>query len=57
MSEYRPRPDDHLVEPLFGGLRDADEAGSRGHRRGRILWVLFALAGVLVLWWTFRRLV
>ena len=28
-DEYRPRPNDDLVEPLFGGIRGADE-GSDG---------------------------
>lgn len=45
-SEHRPRRDDHLVEPLFGALREAPRGSDATHgrptrARARLLgWVL-----------------
>jgi len=33
-DDYRPREHDHLVEPMFGGLRGAGERGQGEPRRG-----------------------
>lgn len=52
-SEWEPRPDDDLVEPLFGGLRGTSEEPvpqpARAHRvrtlRRILTWV--ALGGLL----------
>ena len=46
----RPRPNDHLVEPLFGGLGVEEEVDVPGRRRGRFRWwwiVAGAVAGVI----------
>ena len=49
MDEYRPRPGDEHVEPLFAGLgvQDAPEAAEHPAPRGRasLPWVL-AVAGI-----------
>ena len=37
---WKPRPNDDLVEPLFGGLRGQAEEGPRGSKK----------AGLIVAW-------
>ena len=51
MSEYRPRRDDHLVEPLFSGIQGAHEAGRSRPSRTLLGLVLVVLAGGLAYWW------
>jgi len=51
MADFRPRPDDELVEPLFGGLGvRAEEPG--GDIPGRVVkgrrWLPFLLAAALI---------
>ena len=46
VTEHRPRRNDHLVEPLFGGLADAHERSVRESRpggRGHLLWLLVSV--------------
>lgn len=56
MTEYRPRPDDHLVEPLFGGLHGAHSPSADGERARRRLGhaplalVLLSIAVATVVW-------
>lgn len=46
-KEYKPRPDDDLVEPLYAGLRDpADPAAPESGPSVRGLWIVW-LAGIL----------
>ena len=48
-TEYRPRPDDDLVEPLYAGLRGPEDPGtpeSGSPTRG--LWIVW-LAGASAL--------
>ena len=40
---YRPRPHDHLVEPMFTALVD-EEPAPRAPRR---LWITFAVLGIV----------
>ncbi len=50
MADYRPRPNDNLVEPLFRGLDDAAEPA-----KVRLMWprwhwlVLLALVAALMM--------
>ncbi|MCA8981450.1 MAG: hypothetical protein H6831_01945 [Planctomycetes bacterium] len=47
----RPRPDDHLVEPLFAALHHDEQSVPTRRRRDRRLWVmLLALAGLAAIW-------
>jgi len=50
---YSKRPNDDLVEPLFAGIQDADEASvpQPPAGRSRVALVLFALALALVGLW------
>lgn len=56
-DEYRPRPDDELVEPLFGGISAAQEKGAQAADRGTRLrsfltWLALAMAlAGAILWW------
>ena len=57
MSEYRPRRDDHLIEPLLGGLVegeeprvDQDEPSRAPKRLGHVTWILVASAAVAAAW-------
>lgn len=64
-SEERRRRD-AIVEPLFGGLEDADGqpeqekstpesvSGSRGASSSSRRWWLFALAASFLVWWFLR---
>jgi hypothetical protein len=46
-----PRPDDHLVEPLFAALSEADAERPLQRARGRRLWnFLLTLAAIAALW-------
>jgi len=50
---YQHRSHDHLVEPLFGGLRHAHDASmSRSGPWRRVLWIALA-AGALGSAWFF----
>ncbi len=49
MSEYRPRPNDHLVEPLLQGIHGADQRARRGVTPGRVLAALVAGTVVVVI--------
>ena len=50
MSDYRPRPNDHLVEPLFGGLQAAHEPARHRSRRGWVTLVLLLGSLMVVAW-------
>jgi len=54
-NEYRPRPNDRLVEPLFDGLEvgaDADADAEQSLARAKFPWLLIValLATALGLW-------
>lgn len=51
MNDYRPRRDDHLVEPLLGGLRGAHDASRSGRSRALMGLILLVLAGALAVYW------
>lgn len=45
--EYKPRPNDDLVEPLYAGLRDQDQASVPEARpRPRGLWIAWLVAAL-----------
>jgi len=51
MSEYRQRPHDHLVEPLFEGLdAQADERPQR-----KFPWLFAALVGGIAAVWAWSQ--
>lgn len=54
-DEYRPRPNDDLVEPLFGGIHGADEVTQRAidppRGRGHALVVILAGLVIAAVWW------
>lgn len=50
MTEHVPRPNDHLVEPLYGGISGAHDRSVRDTRpggKGHMLWLVVStvLAG------------
>ena len=46
-DDYERRPDDHLVEPLFGAL----EPASTKRVAGRALWTFAFIVAAVVAWW------
>jgi hypothetical protein len=52
MNEYRPRPDDRLVEPLFDGLEVvADTEAGPEHARLKAPWPFVVLLAVALGAW------
>ncbi len=48
--EFRPRENDHLVEPMFEALRERpEESEDRGRRVPRLRWAAILLVAVVAL--------
>ena len=54
-DSYRPRPDDHLVEPMFAGLGVEPETPVAPRRRRLIAMVLISIGLVGAVLWLWLR--
>ena len=48
-DDYRPRTDDHLVEPMYEALGDEDARGPEEPRSGGIIPLVAMLTGVVAI--------
>lgn len=51
-DDWKPRKDDHLVEPMFAGLgaERRDEPAPRTGSRARWIWLFAVIAALLIAW-------
>lgn len=49
-NQHEPRPDDHVVEPMYHALHPGEKV-SAGDWRWKILWVVLAVGGLGYVVW------